>query len=473
MTTFAATVPAPRSTVPAAPRQLPRTPRWWGTIVLVALWTLGVGLIAQWVAGGGVQSLVAGGAETPNSVGRLFGLVGSALILVQVAMMARIPLVERSFGQDTLARWHRVVGFTSLSLILLHVEMVLLAEAVAAGTGFWTASVDLVLTFPGMLLALAGTLALVMVAVTSIRAARRRVRYESWHLLHLYAYLGAGLALPHQLWSGTEFVAHPVATVVWWTVWAAVLVATLVFRVGLPLVRTVRHRLVVGGTVVEGPGVVSVHLTGRDLHRLPVRPGQFFLLRFLDRPGWTRAHPYSLSAAPTGDRLRFTVKSLGDGSAEVASLTTGTRVAIEGPYGRLTEDARTRRPVLLVGCGIGITPLVSLLGGLDLEPGEAVLLYRVRSTAEAVLAPELEELAARRGARLVLVAGPRVPGRDSWMPDDAAHLTDVQGLLHLVPDVAHRDVFVCGPDEWSETFVAAAHEAGVEREQLHREVFAW
>jgi ferredoxin-NADP reductase len=63
------------------------------------------------------------------------------------------------------------------------------ANAVA---GAW----DLVTTYPGMLLAALGFGALVMVVVTSVRAARRRLRYESWHLLHLYAYLGVGLALP-------------------------------------------------------------------------------------------------------------------------------------------------------------------------------------------------------------------------------------------------------------------------------------
>ena len=43
-----------------------------------------------------------------------------------------------------------------------------------------------------------------MVVVTSVQAARQQLRYESWHLLHLYAYLGVGLALPHQLWTGQE-----------------------------------------------------------------------------------------------------------------------------------------------------------------------------------------------------------------------------------------------------------------------------
>ena len=88
-----------------------------------------------------------------------------------------------------------------------------------------------------MLLAAAGTVCLVMVVVTSVRAARRRLRYESWHLLHLYAYLGVGLALPHQLWTGQEFLslaaAHRVLVDARGRVAAG---AVLVWRVGLPVV---------------------------------------------------------------------------------------------------------------------------------------------------------------------------------------------------------------------------------------------
>ena len=112
-----------------------------------------------------------------------------------------------------------------------------------------------------MLLAVAGTACLVMVVVTSIRAARRRLRYESWHLLHLYAYLGVGLALPHQLWTGQEFLASPFATVYWWTLWAAAAGAVLVWRVGLPVVRTLRHGLRVTSVVAEDDAETA--LSGR------------------------------------------------------------------------------------------------------------------------------------------------------------------------------------------------------------------
>src|SRR5436190_954768 len=138
-------------------------------------------------------------------------------------------------------RYHRVVGFTSFNLLLGH--LVLITWGYAAGklsatpATLWELTVD----YPGMLLAVGGTVCLVMVVVTSIRASRRRLRYESWHLLHLYAYLGVGLALPHQLWTGTDFNASPGRTFFWWTAWAIVAGAVLAFRVAVPVWTKLRH----------------------------------------------------------------------------------------------------------------------------------------------------------------------------------------------------------------------------------------
>jgi ferredoxin-NADP reductase len=325
-------------------------------------------------------------------------------------------------------------------------------------------------TLPGMLLAVAGTLCLVLVVVTSVRAARRRLRYESWHLLHLYAYLGVGLALPHQLWTGGDFLANPLATAYWWTAWAATAAAVVVFRLGLPAYRTLRHRLVVRAVVDEAPGVVSVHLAGRHLDELPARAGQFLLLRFLSGPGRSRAHPYSLSAVPSATGLRVTVKDLGDDSARVRGLRPGTRVLVEGPYGRLTAERRSTGKVLLLGAGIGITPLRALAEELPQLPGDVVVVHRVRSMAETVFLPELEHLERTRGLRAVLVPGPR--NGTSWAPVGSGP-DGATALRRIVPDVAEREVYVCGPDAWTAAALEAARRAGVPERRLHAERFAW
>ena len=223
------------------------------TGAVVALW-LGLLLVTWWwAAGRGFQDLGSSWTGALMSLGRLTGLLGAGLLLAQVLLMARVPVLERGYGQERLVRIHRVVGLTSFDLIVAHV--VLITWAYAAGrlsatpATFW----DLTWHDPGMLLAVAGTLLLVLVVGTSIRAARRRLRYESWHLLHLYGYLGAGLALPHQLWTGQEFLAHPRATYLWWAAWAAVAVTVLVYRVLVPLLRNHRHGLRVAAVVPEGP----------------------------------------------------------------------------------------------------------------------------------------------------------------------------------------------------------------------------
>ena len=152
--------------------------------------------------------------------------------------MARVPFLERGFGQDAIVRTHRLVGFTSFNLLLAHIVLSTLGYAASTQLGIWGTLVDFVVNYPGMLLAVAGTVALTMVVVTSIRRARARLRYETWHLLHLYAYLGVGLALPHQLWTGQDFVGNLAATVFWWTLYAAALGCVVGFRLALPLVRS-------------------------------------------------------------------------------------------------------------------------------------------------------------------------------------------------------------------------------------------
>jgi predicted ferric reductase len=433
----------------------------WAGLLLTTYW---------WVADGGVQDLD-GWAGGLTSLGRLSGLVASVLLLAQVALMARVPLLEHAFGQDRLAHTHRLVGFTSFNLMLAHVGLITWGYAAGELGSVPRTAWDLTVDYPGMLLAVAGTACLVLVAVTSARAARRRLRYESWHLLHLYAYLGVGLALPHQLWTGAQFTTSPARTLFWWTAWAAVAATVLVWRVGLPVARNLRHQLRVAAVVPEAPGVVSVYVTGRHLDRMPVEAGQFLLWRFLGRPGWTRANPYSLSAAPNGHGLRITVESVGDGSAGLAGLRPGTRVLVEGPYGRLSARTRTQRKVALIGAGVGMAPIRALAGGLDYAPGEAVVLHRYRD--QQLFAEELAVLARERGLRVLPLPGPR---RDSgsWIgAASSGAFSDLDALRAWIPDVAERDVYLCGPVAWADLVRADLQLAGLSPERLHIETFGW
>jgi ferredoxin-NADP reductase len=293
--------------------------------------------------------------------------------------------------------------------------------------------------------------------------------------LHLYAYVGVGLALPHQIAVGMDFHSafSTFAQVYWWTLYAVAAGAIVTFRVALPIGRSLYHRVRVASVVRESPSVVSVRVTGHRLDRLRTKSGQFFIWRFLDGPGWSRANPYTISTAPSDNQLRVTVQARGDGSGRLARLRPGTRVFLEGPYGSMTAERRRHSRLLLMAAGVGITPIRALLEDTLYQPGEAVLIYRVGTPEDAVLSAEIDEIAARRGVDVRYLIGPRRADR-SWLPAglDLAE-DDAAALQEMVPDVAERDLFVCGPPAWMSAVRAAARTAGARAGQIHTENFGW
>ena len=275
---------------------------------------------------------------------------------------------------------------------------------------------------------------MLMAGLTSWRVARRRMRYETWWVTHLYLYLALALAFGHQVLFGEQFASHDWARWIWIGMYVVTLGTLLAFRVGLPVYRSLRHDLRVHAVVRESADTVSVWLRGRDLDAMAIRGGQFFGWRFLTPQTWWDSHPYSLSAGADARYLRITVKDLGDHSRSLASLRPGTRVVAEGPYGVFTADSRHSERVVLLAGGTGIAPIRALLD--DLPAGVRIdLLFRAPRTEALVLRTELEAIAATRpGMRVRYLVGHR---RD--------YPIDARTLLHLVPDVQSADVFVCGP----------------------------
>ena len=422
-------------------------------------------VVGMWVRHGGV-SAATGASGLATAAGQLTALLGTYGALVQIVLMSRSPWLEHSFGMDRLAIWHRRLGFTVLWLILAHVVLSTAGYALGDGSSFTAEVWTLVTTYPYMLMATVGTALLVVVAVTSIRAARRRLDYETWYFVHLYVYLAIALSFGHQLAVGNDLGDDPVARGYWVLLYLTVIASVLTFRVGHPLLLAVRHRLRIAAVVDEAPGVVSIYIEGRHLERLPARAGQFFRWRFLTPDGWWRSHPFSLSAAPNGRELRITVKQTGPGTQDVQRLEPGTRVLVEGPYGIFTAARRTRPKALLIAAGIGITPVRALLEEMHAGKDAVTVLYRAATWEDVVFRAELEELVrARRGTLHYLVGrrgSPEVP-RDAFAP---------KVLRRLVPDVEQRDVYVCGPASMMLEIADSLRALRVPDAQVHYERFA-
>jgi predicted ferric reductase len=400
-----------------------------------------------------------GRLDPTAAVAHVSGMLAGYGVVVLVGLMSRTPALEATVGADRLSRWHGLGGRFVVVLVLVHAGAAIIGWAGSRHEGPLLA-VWHVLRLPWLMAATVGTLLIVAVGALSVRAARKRVSYETWHAVHLLVYLGVALSFVHQL-AGPDLAGHRVLQLVWALLYVQVFTLVLRHRVLTPLHNAGRHRMRVQAVIPEGPGVVSIVIEGRDLHELHAESGQFFRWRFLAPDHWRTAHPFSLSAAPTGSHLRLTVKTLGDGSARLQDLEPGTWVLAEGPYGAMTAERRTRRHVLLFAGGVGITPMRALFETLPIEPGQdLLLLYRARRREDLIFKDELDHIARLRGARVQYLVGSDI-------------VLSAQTFARLVPELTQRDVYLCGPPGLATAVREALRGAGLPDGQLHEERFAF
>ena len=392
------------------------------TAVLLAAVLLGNAgvIIWLWVHGGNLHPHSTGDLLT--GIGRLTGLLGAYLALIQVVLLARLPPLERLVGFDRLTVWHRWNGHACIDLILAHVVFTVWGYALVDGFPL-SKEISTMLgggIYPGMVTATVATGLFIAVVGTSLVVVRRSLRYEWWYAVHLLAYAAIALSWFHEIPTGNELVLSRVAADYWRALYIATIVVLVLWRLLIPIARALRYRLRVAEVTVEGPGVVSLRITGRNLERMGASSGQFLLWRFLTRRAWGTAHPFSLSEAPGERSLRITVKGLGDHTARIAQIPPGTCV--------LAGFRRARSSHVIGGAAFMIEP------GPE---GDLIVLYRALTDEDVIFRRELDELSEADDVVVhYLIGDHNGNGRDLLAPGH---------LLQLVPDLVERDVFLCGP----------------------------
>jgi predicted ferric reductase len=440
-----------------------------GDLMVVAVWTSGALAVSMFLMSG-APSQFATPADVVTSLGIIAGLLGTDFILVMLVLAARIPIIDSTVGHDRAMALHRSLGKPALYLLLGHGALLAVGYAMSAGVDP-VAEVVALWAVPDMPLAFVGLGLLVVVVVSSLVAVRRRFSYEAWHVIHLLSYAAVLVALPHQLSVGGVFASSSPERAYWISLYAIAFGSIGVFRFLEPAVSSLRHRVRVDHVETLAPGVISLHLTGHDLAALGASGGQFFVWRFWTRATWWHAHPISLSAVPTATTGRITVRDLGAGTRQLASLRPGTRVSLEGPYGVFTDAARTAPRLAIVVAGIGVTPVRALLEHSALQPGEATVLLRASDESETYLWDEVKRLAERSGTRLYTMIGPRASRGAAWMTQADADRGVT--LASAFPHLAESDLYLCGPTPWLDLVEAEARSMGLPGHQLHTERFDW
>ena len=390
-------------------------------------------------------------------LGRACGVVGLAWLLLAMVLSIRLPRCDQALGGLlTLWRFHHLLGAGSFLLLMLH--PVLLALAAVPGE---PAAVLATLTPPAgawPVWAGWGALLLMMVFLAPSFSFLGPPDYQRWKLLHRLSAAVVVLGLVHTL--ALSRMLGPVQAAWVWGGLTALAAVSFVWRLALSR-RFARRRYRIAQVDPLADRVVELTLEGPPL---AYDAGQFVYMAPSDpalAAGRGEEHPYSLVSAPHEPVLRIAIKELGDASSALMSVSVGSEVTVEGPYGRFLPR-RHDRPALWIGGGIGMTPFVSAARELAVQsaPLDVQLLYCANDPSRAYYLAELDGIAAER-------PGFRVHAH--YFADEGP--LSPAFLESRVPDFRRRDAYVCGPAPLLALVEDLLRREGVPRRRIVMEEF--
>jgi len=203
------------------------------------------------------------------------------------------------------------------------------------------------------------------------------------------------------------------------------------------------------------------------------RPGQHVDVRLTAEDGYQAQRSYSIASAPDGTRIELTVERLEDGEVSpylTDELRPGDRIELRGPIGGyFVWEPSQDGPVLLVGGGSGVVPLMAMIRARAAAASrtDTRLLFSSRSWEDVIYRDELERLSGH-GLRVVHTLTRSQP--PAWT--GYARRLDEEMLAEVGPSPAERPrIYVCGPTPFVEAAATALVQLGHEPHRVKTERF--
>ena len=399
--------------------------------------------------------------------------VGSCSVICMVLgllLSTRPRAVETSLGGlDRMYKLHKVLGVAALALFLAHYATVpggpeeeeVPATAAGSVEGELTSGTpDSEEEEEDLPIDLFGMVAMIGFTVLILLTLNRKIPYHRWIVTHRFMGVFFVIVVVHVslvLYDGEEIALFSAPGLFLGLLLLAGLGGVFYKQVLFPNKKKHRFTLAVVNRLERATEVV---LRPQE-EMFSFEPGQFAFIT-IDKDGFREAHPFTISSGAKEDRLRFTMKVLGDYTRRIRdALTAGAEVAVEGPYGRFNPLKGLPRQVWVAG-GIGITPFLSVLRTMEPNHGRTIrLFYCVRTAREALFFGELQSRAAQ-------LDGVTVTLFDS----DAGVRINTDGIrTALDGPLEEWSYFLCGPKPMIAALSQGLRKQGVPRRRVHREEF--
>lgn len=378
-------------------------------------------------------------------------LGGVAFLLMTVAMVLSTrakPLEDLFGGLDRMYQAHRVVGVSAAMLAFVHFFVVPKELPPSADP----AANSLVPSVP------LGIIGLVFLVIGLFVALNRKITYSRWRPAHKAMGIVYVLIVGHFMAAPAALFDRSSPSGLFLTSMAVIGVLAFLYSVFGMNKRTALPFTIEAVNPLERATEVVLKPTDK---MLDFQPGQFAFVE-VQGTGWNEPHPFTISSAPGEDRLRFTMKVLGDWTRKVRSdLRPGGVVLVRGPYGKFNCARAGKQQVWLAG-GIGLTPFLSTLRAM--KPGDdrkVTFIYAARNERDAIFLDELKTRSTELG-NVELVS----------LFSDQGEFARVEVIQQKLPEpFTNYDYFLCGPKPMVEGIIADLRKAGVPRTRIHTEAF--
>jgi len=389
-----------------------------------------------------------------------------SIIGLQFVLTARIPSLKRPFGSDVVYYFHHRISVVAVGLVFLHILVLAFNDSATWKLlAFWSAPTR-------ARFAVASLLCLVALVLISVFRKRLRIEYITWRITHGFLAIGAAaLAMTHMQLVGI-YLGLPWKRILW-AVYSALWIGALAYaRIVRPILMKLRP-YEVRGIKPERGNAWTIGLAPVGHAGAAFAPGQFAWITVARSPFADLEHPFSYSSSATDPKApAFTIKAIGDFTAQIAELDVGTRVYVDGPFGAFTMDRRpTASQFVFIAGGIGITPIMSMLRTMrDREDRRPVhLIYAARTLGEMTFREEIEQL--QHGLHLHLHLVPTV-AEEGWK--GLSGRIDTVMLGRLVPQACRGgdcEIYICGPPPMMDALEDALVEMDVPLQRIHTERF--
>ena len=393
------------------------------------------------------------------------GYSGLAMMGLQFGLTARFRYVTEPWGEDVIYHFHRQISLIAVGLVVAHpVILFVVQPQLLAPSNMFDAPLSAYFAFLSIF-------SVIAVVVTALWRLALKIKYETWHLIHVVlAVVAITAGVVHMAGSGFYLVDSWKRTL--WIGLAIFWIGLLLYvRIAKPLFMLRRPYIV--SEVRKERGDTMTLVMRPDGHTgFRFSPGQFGWLTLWGSPFKLTAHPFSFSstAAAADGCVEMTIRSLGDFTSEIGKVPTGKRVYLDGPYGAFTIGNPADMHVLIAG-GIGVTPMMSMIRTLadrgDKRP--VVLLYGVQDWDSITFREELEALKRRLNLTIVYVVAK--PPAD-WTGERGFINADMF-KRHLPPPYADHEYFICGPNLMMDAIEKALGEMNVPMSKYHSERYSF